>query len=422
MRLSGAPILRLMLPLLVLLAAGGAGDAPWIGALAGRVLVVDARRVESCAPGEVLRAADEGTLELGAASRASLRVPGRMSFECAGPAACEWSPRGLRLLRVDAANWEWRGEPQDLRLPDGLRLHGGPGAYELRADVRGLDFAVHAGAPLELWQDARLLARATQGVRVRVGREAWSSAPPPAHPAWTSHEWPAAAAPVSSPLDSPPPVDLWRPAQWRCSASARPPVFRARIVAPELPSGADAQEPSAAEPAAPPVLDGTPESVNAPESVVEAPPQTESGPEPLVTPVETPPVEAPPVVAAQPAPALQRPAAERSQHVRWPSWFARPVLSCFARLQAFRDACRGFLARYEAQEAFGVRFDPFAPFQVELQGDRLSLLLDPRATRVEQVRGTSLLLVPPGAAVVLERGGRLESYAGKVLVKPLRRR
>lgn len=396
-----------MLHLLLLLAA----EAPLISATEGRVLVVDARRAEFCAPGATLQGAQEGVLELGAASRASLRVPGRMSLACSGPASCTWSAGGLQLSRAGAAVWEWRGEAQDLRLWDGLVLQGGPGAYELRVDARGLELAVQAGAPLELRQEARLVARASAGASVRVGREAWSAAPSTA-PARNTRERSCATAPVSRALDSAPTVDLWRPAQWSCSASVRPPVFQALPEEPEPAPAAEAPLPQAkASPCG--AVSG---------SAVELAPESATGgplaqPAPVAAQVQLPTVLEPRASPVATAPAIQLP-----RQVRWPSWFARPAVLFARRLERWREACTGLAARYQAQQAFGVRFDPFAPFQVDLKGDRLSLLLDPGAARAEQVRGRSLLLVPPGAAVVLVRGGGLESYAGQVVVRPLRHR
>jgi hypothetical protein len=70
-------------------------------------------------------------------------------------------------------------------------------------------------------------------------------------------------------------------------------------------------------------------------------------------------------------------------------------------------------------QAYGVRFDLWGPFDVRFEDDRLRLRLDARAGRAYVVRGMSWLTLQPGAAVVLERGGRLASHAGEVAVRPL---
>lgn len=404
-----------MLCSLLLLLACGAKDAPQIDAASGRVLVVDARGVASCAPGLSMRCGEDGALELGAGARAALRIPGRMALECVGPASCEWTSARVRLLRADEAGWDWRGEPRTMELWDGLSLQGGPGAYALRADARGIELRVHAGAPLELRQGARLLACVESGGVLRVGREAWS-APSATAGSWSIHDWPypAQAAPAQpDPVAAVDHADWWSPSPWRCAAPAAPPRFAAvRVETVVAEAQSRAASPTRVEPPASTMPDPNPPGPR----VVETPPVVAAAPATIaVQPVE--PLDStrsmPP---ARAAPASTRPAA------RWPRWFARPALLVFARLEALHREGRALLARYEAQRAFGVRFDMFAPFDVELRGDRLTLLLHQGASRVETVRGTSLLEVPPGAAVVLRRGGGLESYAGAVVVRPLRRR
>ncbi|MEY2747049.1 MAG: hypothetical protein RL112_2091, partial [Planctomycetota bacterium] len=123
-----------------------------------------------------------------------------------------------------------------------------------------------------------------------------------------------------------------------------------------------------------------------------------------------------PLDPAPPTPpaACEPPTVQSDQAARWPAWLRARVQGLFDGLACRLSAAGSWLSRWRALHEFGVAFDPLAPFEVRIAGDRLELRLAPRAGRAERVRGNSIYLMQPGSAIVVARGGRLLSHAGDV--------
>jgi hypothetical protein len=345
-----------MLPILCLALVA---EGPRLEAARGRVLCIDAESGARRLPSGAFEAPEAGVLEAGAASSVRVSIRGRMALELEGPSSFEWRAARHDLLRVAKARWDWRGSPGELGLPGGWSLRGGPGAYELQAQAEGYLLRNLAGAPIEVLEAGAPVLVVQPGAAGRFSPPRVQAAAPAA---WEAHEWPwQAAAPAAEPR-------LWWPAAFAC-ADVAPPRFHARTSEP-IPL------------------------------VVAQPPEDPPSPRPA-------PAEADGRVEEEP----------RRADGRWPSWLRSRVRGLFDGLHDRFEAARGWFARWRALHAFGVAFDPLAPFVVHIEDDRLELRLSSRAAGAERVRGTSVYLMQPGSAIVVARGGRLLSHAGEVEVR-----
>ena len=331
--------------------------APVVQALEGRVLVLDARHgARPCARTEALRAEAQGALELGAGAAARWSLAQRTAVHWEGATSCEWSRSGLTVLAFDRMRWDWREAGQMLRLPASWLACGGPGVYEVQSDAHSWTVRTLAGAPLLLHEGTQLRATVVAGAVTKLAAPRVQLAVP------------AVQARLSP----------WREHGWPWSA-------------PETQVEAE---------------DNEPVDLWSPATIACAAPRfaplrvTTVGRQVRLTPSGAP--NAVPTVVPQ-----------------WPPWLLDPLAHMLDRLHDRWRAWSAWAVRLRAMQAYGVRFDLWGPFDVRFEDDRLRLRLDARAGRAYVVRGMSWLTLQPGAAVVLERGGRLASHAGEVAVRPL---
>lgn len=350
------------LALLVLPAQSPEQATPVVEALHGRVLLVDARHgAKPCAQKETLRAEAQGALELGAGAAARWSLAQRTAVHWEGATSCEWSANGLTVLAVDRMRWDWRQGGEMLRLPAGWSVCGGPGVYELQSDACSSTLRTLAGAPLQLLEGSqpRATVPAGESTKIATPRE-WRSMPAKASSvqAWSTHEWP-----------------------W----TQQDTVETQEAQVPQETVAVDVWSPATLACAAPRFAPLRVSTVQRQVRLTAADTETSAS-----------------ATVAQ-----------------WPSWLLEPLNAMFDRLRAQWQAWSAWAARLQAMQAYGVRFDLWAPFEVRFEAGRLRLLLDANAERAYAVRGLSWLIMQPGAAVVLERGGRLASHAGDVAVRPL---